>query len=83
VGTRSADCVVGRKVCLGTNCRDFAYVVVRLFQVVGSDLSLLGQQSKFMVRAVRRESEKDQLAKLPVGPETEFRTPENYGRRVQ
>ena len=60
-----------------------AYVVVRLFQIVGSDISLLSEQSKFVVRAVHREAEKDALARLPNESSSEFRTPEGYGRRIQ
>jgi hypothetical protein len=60
-----------------------AYVVVRLFQIVASDLSLLNEQSRFLVRAVRKEAEKEQLSELAPAISTEFRTPENYGQRIQ
>lgn len=60
-----------------------AYVAVRLFQIVGSDISLLSEQSKFIVRAVHREAEKNALEKLPNEISSEFRTPEGYGQRIQ
>lgn len=60
-----------------------AYVVVRLFQIVGSDLSLLNEQSKFMVRAVKREPEKTSQQTLTPGVGGGFRAPENYGQRIQ
>jgi hypothetical protein len=59
------------------------YVVVRLFQIVGSDLSILGEQSKFMVRAVGREAEKQRMSALPTEIRSDFKTPENYGHRIQ
>ncbi|KZD21363.1 hypothetical protein [Tardiphaga robiniae] len=60
-----------------------AYVVVRLFQIVSSDLSLLGEQSRFMVRAVQREDAKKRLAEIPTEMGSSFKTPENYGHRIQ
>jgi hypothetical protein len=60
-----------------------SYVVVRLFQIVASDLSLLNEQSKFMVRAVQREAEKQRAAPLAAEMGSDFRTPENYGQRIQ
>jgi branched-subunit amino acid transport protein AzlD len=61
-----------------------AYVVVRLFQIVGSDLSLLNEQSKFMVRAVQREAGKERSSTtLTPDISTNFRTPETYGQRIQ
>lgn len=60
-----------------------AFVVVRLFQIVGSDLSLLNEQSRFLVRAVKRAAEKEQSNALAPGVGAEFRTPENYGHRIQ
>ena len=59
------------------------YVLVRLWQVVGSDLSLLDKQSTFMVRAVHRKArakEEERAEKLGTVP---FETPEGYGKRLQ
>jgi len=60
-----------------------AYVLVRIWQIVGSDLSLLDKQANFMVRAVNRKArardeEKAERDGLPA-----FKTPEGYGRRLQ
>lgn len=60
-----------------------AYVVVRLFQIVSSDLSLLSEQSRFMVRAVQREDAKKRLSELPSDMGKAFTTPDNYGHRIQ
>jgi hypothetical protein len=60
-----------------------AYVLSRMWQIVGSDLSLLDKQADFIVRAVHRkarakeEKEADELGTVP------FNTPEGYGRRLQ
>lgn len=59
-----------------------AYVMVRIWQIVGSDLSLLDKQAQFMVRAVHRKArtkEEMEAATAPMG----YKTPEGYGRRLQ
>jgi len=60
-----------------------AYVLVRIWQIVGSDLSLLDKQSLFMVRAVHRNSRKKEEMKAKEIEEVPFSTPEGYGRRLQ
>lgn len=60
-----------------------AFVLTRIWQIVGSDLSLLQKQSEVMVRAVQRKARQkdEQRANDPALPQ--FKTPENYGRQLQ
>lgn len=60
-----------------------AYVLVRIWQIVGSDLSLLDKQAKFMVRAVHRKAREKEEARAEEAEAIPFKTPEGYGRRLQ
>lgn len=60
-----------------------SYVVVRIWQVVGSDISLLDEQARFLSRAVHRKQGKkfeEQVEGSNIPP---FKTPEGYGKRLQ
>jgi len=59
-----------------------AYVMVRIWQIVGSDLGLLDKQAQFMVRAVHRKARTKEEAEAAAAPMA-FKTPEGYGRRLQ
>ena len=60
-----------------------AYVLVRIWQIVGSDLSLLDKQAKLMVRAVHRKAREKEEAHAQGAGTVPFVTPEGYGRRLQ
>lgn len=65
---------------LGAGC---AFILARMWQVVGSDLSLLDRQGMFTIRAVRRKQRKadeDREKQSDIPP---FRTPKDYGKRIQ
>ncbi len=60
-----------------------AFAMARLWQIVGSDLSLLDRQGSILIRAVHRkerkkDEDKDQKSEVPG-----FKTPEGYGKRLQ
>jgi hypothetical protein len=59
------------------------YVVVRLWQIVGSDLSLLDKQAEFTIRAVHRKARKRDEERAEQEAIPPFKTPEGYGRRLQ
>lgn len=60
-----------------------AYVLVRVGQIVGSDISLLDKQAKFMVRAVHRKARQKEEARADAAGLAPYQTPEGYGRRIQ
>lgn len=60
-----------------------AYVLVRLWQIVGSDLSLLDKQAQFTVRAVQRKARRKDEERAEQQAVPPFQTPEGYGRRLQ
>ena len=59
------------------------YVLTRIGQIVGSDLSLLDSQAKFLVRAVHRKARVKEEAQAETSGTTLYTTPEGYGRRIQ
>jgi len=66
----------------GTIGAALAYVMVRIWQIVGSDLGLLDKQVHFMVRAVHRKARAKEEAEAEAAPMA-FKTPEGYGQRLQ
>lgn len=60
-----------------------AYVLVRMWQIVASDLSLLDKQASFMVRAVHRKARERDEEDAETSPSAPFVTPEGYGQRLQ
>lgn len=59
------------------------YVLVRLWQVVGSDISLLDKQAQYTVRAVHRKARKRDEERAEQVAAPPFKTPEGYGSRLQ
>lgn len=60
-----------------------SYVLVRLWQIVGSDLGLLDKQAEFTIRAVNRKARKRDEERAEQAALPPFKTPEGYGRRLQ
>lgn len=59
------------------------YVLIRLWQIVGSDISLLEKQSELMVRAVHRKARLAEETADKQAGHAPFVTPEGYGRQLQ
>jgi hypothetical protein len=60
-----------------------AFVLARMWQIVGSDIGLIDKQAAFVVRAVHRKQrklseERERDSTIPT-----FETPEGYGKRLQ
>ncbi|MCA3739261.1 MAG: hypothetical protein IM673_14565 [Phenylobacterium sp.] len=75
--------LIGHRVLSGLLGGMFAYVAARMWQIVGSDLSLLDKQAEFTERAVHRKSRKRDEEINDIPGATPFQTPEGYGRRLQ
>lgn len=60
-----------------------AYTLARIWQIVGSDLSLLDQQSEILVRAVDRKNRTKDEEREKLAGIVPYETPEGYGQRLQ